>query len=71
MDQSTTIISENIDLIRKVYDNRFNWCHDHKSRDKAIDMLNEFDMMTYRDYWLSEQEECLLDELSNFIEVYY
>ena len=70
MENPTTIISANIDTIRQVYANRFNWCHDDNSRSKAIDLLNEFDVMTYNIYWLTDQEECLLDELADFIEAY-
>jgi hypothetical protein len=68
MDLSTTIISDNIELIRQVYANRHNWSVNSVSRGKAIDMLNEFDMMTYGNYWLTDQEERLLDQLSDFVE---
>ncbi len=68
MDLSTTIISDNIELIRQVYANRHNWSVNPVSRGKAIDMLNEFDMMTYGNYWLTDQEERLLDQLSDFVE---
>lgn len=68
MEVSTTIISDNVALIRQVYANRTVWMHEPDSVGKAIDLLNEFDMMTYNNYWLTVEEECLLDNFADFLE---
>ena len=70
MDQSTTIISNNIGLLLEVKDNIPNWIHNSTARNQAIDLLNDMDVMTYRKFWLTEEEEFLLDYISNTIEAY-
>jgi hypothetical protein len=70
MDQSTTIISNNIELLLEVRDNIPNWIHNSTARDQAIDLLNGMDIMTYGKFWLTEEEEFLLDYISNTIEAY-
>lgn len=70
MDQSTTTISNNIDLLRQVRDNLPQWIHAPTARNQAIDLLNEMDLMTYNKFWLTEEEEFLLDYISNAIEAY-
>jgi hypothetical protein len=70
MDQSTTIISNNIELLLEVKDNIPNWIHNSTARNQAIDLLNDMDVMTYRKFWLTEEEEFLLDYISNTIEAY-
>jgi hypothetical protein len=70
MDQSTTIISNNIELLLEVKDNIPNWIHNSTARNQAIDLLNDMDIMTYRKFWLTEEEEFLLDYISNTIEAY-
>ena len=70
MDQSTTIISNNIELLLDVKDNIPNWIHNSTARNQAIDLLNDMDIMTYGKFWLTEEEEFLLDYISNTIEAY-
>jgi hypothetical protein len=70
MDQSTTIISNNIELLLEVKDNIPNWIHNSTARNQAIDLLNDMDIMTYGKFWLTEEEEFLLDYISNTIEAY-
>jgi len=70
MDQSTTIISNNIGLLLEVKDNIPNWIHNSTARNQAIDLLNDMDVMTYGKFWLTEEEEFLLDYISNTIEAY-
>jgi len=70
MDQSTTIISNNIELLLEVKDNIPNWIHNSTARNQAIDLLNDMDIMTYRKFWLTKEEEFLLDYISNTIEAY-
>jgi hypothetical protein len=70
MAQSTTIISNNIQLLLEVKDNIPSWIHNPSARNQAIDLLNDMDVMTYGKYWLTEEEEFLLDYISNTIEAY-
>jgi hypothetical protein len=68
MSPSTTIISDNIKFIGEVADVFFLWIEDPKKRDDAMKMLNDFDTMTDKRYWLTEDEELFIDQLDHLLE---
>ena len=65
---STTIISDNVRFIGEVADVFFLWIEDPKKRDDAMKMLNDFDTMTDKRYWLTEDEELFIDQLDHLLE---
>jgi hypothetical protein len=68
MSPSTTIISDNIKFIGEVADVFFLWIEDPKKRDDAMKMLNDFDTMTDKKFWLTEDEELFIDQLDHLLE---
>ena len=68
MSPSTTIISDNIKFIGEVADVFYLWIEDPKKRDDAMKMLNEFDTMTDKKFWLTEDEELFIDQLDHLLE---
>jgi hypothetical protein len=65
---STTIISDNVRFIGEVADVFFLWIEDPKKRDDAMRMLNDFDTMTDKKFWLTEDEELFIDQLDHLLE---
>ena len=65
---STTIISDNVRFIGEVADVFFLWIEDPKKRDDAQRMLNDFDTMTDKKFWLTEDEELFIDQLDHLLE---
>ena len=65
---STTIISDNVRFIGEVADVFFLWIEDPKKRDDAMKMLNDFDTMTDKKFWLTEDEELFIDQLDHLLE---
>jgi hypothetical protein len=65
---STTIISDNVRFITEVADVFYLWIEDPKKRDDAMKMLNDFDTMTDKRYWLTEDEELFIDQLDHLLE---
>ena len=65
---SSTIISDNIKFIGEVADVFFLWIEDPKKRDDAMKMLNDFDTMTDKKFWLTEDEELFIDQLDHLLE---
>ena len=65
---SSTIISDNIKFIGEVADVFYLWIEDPKKRDDAMKMLNEFDTMTDKKFWLTEDEELFIDQLDHLLE---
>ena len=68
MSPSTTIISDNIKFIGEVADVFYLWIEDPKKRDDAMKMLNDFDTMTDKKFWLTEDEELFIDQLDHLLE---
>ena len=65
---TTYIISDNIQFITETWDNMHNWMDDPKKRDMCMSMLNEFDHMTHNQYWLTDEEELFIDQITHTIE---
>jgi hypothetical protein len=65
---SSTIISDNIKFIGEVADVFYLWIEDPKRRDQAMKMLNDFDAMTDKKFWLTEDEELFIDQLDHLLE---
>ena len=65
---SSTIISDNIKFIGEVADVFYLWIEDPKKRDDAMKMLNDFDTMTDKKFWLTEDEELFIDQLDHLLE---
>ena len=65
---SSTIISDNIQFIGEVADVFYLWIDDPKRRDQAMKMLNDFDTMTDKKFWLTEDEELFIDQLDHLLE---
>ena len=65
---SSTIISDNIQFINEVADVFYLWIDDPKRRDQAMKMLNDFDTMTDKKFWLTEDEELFIDQLDHLLE---
>ena len=65
---SSTIISDNIQFIGEVADVFYLWIEDPKRRDQAMKMLNDFDTMTDKKFWLTEDEELFIDQLDHLLE---
>lgn len=65
---TTFIISDNIEFIGEIWSNMHNWMDDPKKRDICISMLNEFDSMTHNQYWLTDDEELFIDQITHTIE---
>ena len=65
---SSTIISDNIKFIGEVADVFYLWIEDPKRRDQAMKMLNDFDTMTDKKFWLTEDEELFIDQLDHLLE---
>lgn len=66
----TCIISDNIALLITICNNLNSWMHDPHKRNVAMLMLNEFDRMTYNQYWLTDDEELFINHIINTIESY-
>ena len=64
----TFIISDNIQFITEAWDNMHNWMDNPKKRKAAIKMLKEFKSMTHNQYWLTDDEELFIDQLTHTIE---
>jgi len=64
----TFIISDNIKFIEEAWNNMHNWMDDPKKRNAAMQMLNEFDGMTHNQYWLTDDEELFIDQITHMIE---
>jgi hypothetical protein len=67
---STFIITDDVAFISEVHDKFFLWIDDSEKRDKAIEMLNEFDQRTFNRYWLTDEEELMIDSLEHLVEAY-
>jgi len=67
---TTTVISDNIQFITEVWDNMHNWMENPKRRKEAKEMLMMFALMTDDNYWLTDDEELFLAQLSHSIESY-
>ena len=67
---TTTVISDNIQFITEVWDNMHNWMENPKRRKEAKEMLMLFALMTDDNYWLTDDEELFLAQLSHSIESY-
>jgi hypothetical protein len=67
---STFIITDDVAFISEVHDKFFLWIEDSEKRDKAIEMLNEFDQRTFNRYWLTDEEELMIDSLEHLVEAY-
>lgn len=67
---TTTVISDNIQFITEVWDNMHNWMENPKRRSEAKEMLMLFALMTDDNYWLTDDEELFLAQLSHSIESY-
>ena len=65
---STFIISDNIEFIGEVWSNMHNWMDDQQKRNAAMVMLNEFDRMTHNQFWLTDDEELFIDQITHTIE---
>ena len=65
---SSTIISDNMQFIGEVADVFYLWIEDPKRRDQAMKMLNDFDTMTDKKFWLTEDEELFIDQLDHLLE---
>ena len=65
---SSTIISDNIQFIGEVADVFYLWIDDPKRRDQAMKMLNDFDTMTDKKFWLTEDEELFINQLDHLLE---
>ena len=65
---TTFIISDNIAFIEEVWSNMHNWMDDQQKRNAAMVMLNEFDRMTHNQYWLTDDEELFIDQITHTIE---
>lgn len=70
MKPSTFHVTENMKFIAEVHDKFYLWIEDSEKRDHAIKMLNEFDQMTYNKYWLTDDEENMIDHLEHLVEAY-
>lgn len=66
----TFIISDNIQFITEAWDNMHNWMDNPNKRNQAIQMLNEFDRMTHSQFWLTDEEELFIDQITHTIESY-
>lgn len=62
------IISDNVQFVSEVWDNMHNWMDNPKKRKAAIKMLKEFKSMTHNQYWLTDDEELFIDQLTHTIE---
>jgi hypothetical protein len=67
---STFFVSDDVSFISEVHDKFFLWIDDSEKRDKAIEMLNEFDQRTFNRYWLTDEEELMIDSLEHLVEAY-
>lgn len=67
---SNFIISDNIVFIAEVWSNMHNWMDDPLMRNTAMTMLNEFDRMTHNQFWLTDDEELFIDQITHTIESY-
>ena len=65
---SSTIISDNMQFIGEVADVFYLWIEDPKRRDQAMKMLNDFDTMTDKKFWLTEDEELFIEQLDHLLE---
>lgn len=70
MTPSTFFVSDDVAFISEVHDKFFLWIDDSEKRDKAIEMLNEFDQRTFNRYWLTDEEELMIDSLEHLVEAY-
>ncbi len=70
MKPSTFFVSDDVSFISEVHDKFFLWIDDSEKRDKAIEMLNEFDQRTFNRYWLTDEEELMIDSLEHLVEAY-
>lgn len=62
------IISDNVQFVTEVWDNMHNWMDNPKKRKAAIKMLKEFKSITHNQYWLTDDEELFIDQLTHTIE---
>jgi hypothetical protein len=67
---STFFVSDDVSFISEVHDKFFLWIDDSEKRDKAIEMLNEFDQRTFNRYWITDEEELMIDSLEHLVEAY-
>ena len=70
MKPSTFFVSDDVSFISEVHDKFFLWIDDSEKRDKAIEMLNEFDQRTFNRYWITDEEELMIDSLEHLVEAY-
>jgi hypothetical protein len=70
MNNTTTTISDNIAFVVEVWDNMHNWMDNKRKRKAALAMLAEFESMIALGYWLTDDEELFLAQVSNSIESY-
>lgn len=70
MNPTTTTISDNIAFISDVMDNMHHWMDNKKKRQMAMRMLAEFQAMIALGYWLTDEEELFLAQVSHSIESY-
>jgi hypothetical protein len=70
MKPSTFFVSDDVSFISEVHDKFFLWIEDEEKRDKAIEMLNEFDQRTFNRYWITDEEELMIDSLEHLVEAY-
>jgi hypothetical protein len=67
---STFFVTDDVEFINEVHDKFYMWIEDEEKRDKAIEMLNEFDQRTFNWYWLTDEEELMIDSLEHLVEAY-
>lgn len=67
---STTTISDNVQFISEVWYNMHNWLDDSKKRKQAIKMLKTFQNQVDMGYWITDDEELFLAQISHAIESY-
>lgn len=67
---STATVSDNIQFITEVWDNMHNWMGNAKKRKQAAKMLNTFQRQIDMGYWITDDEELFLAQITHTIESY-
>lgn len=70
MKPSTFFVTDDVAFIHEVHEKFYMWIEDSDKRDHAIKMLNEFDQLTFNRYWLTDEEEHMIDSLEHLVEAY-
>jgi hypothetical protein len=68
--ESTFVVSNEFNMLLDIWRCRNTWINNPKKRNIAMQMFNDFDGMTYTQYWLTDEEELFIDKAMDTLESY-